>query len=621
MHDNFDQQVKDTPKKLAQSAANTYKNIKKATKAVKLAVKAIKALLIALKAVVAFLLGGGWILVVLGLFVLIIGSIVMSPATVNKELLAAQEDGSYTGKVVSFFMDVDDNWDEELDQAAIEKYKSFENKCLDGLDDFQTMQASSYALPYSLLMGIERINLFLSDDLFSSSDVWFPDPDDMYEELKTHYEWSESEINYSVQVSYSYSYSYYYEVTNWWTSTDCEGNAKEGSSVSEIHASGSDNDVVTIEFNNPVKLLKTADAFDNKYLLSYNEFTTIEDMVTGHGSYSESTGLIRESESKPDEHGSYFLANPVYSGSYSHDENDLPLKEFIETWVDDLRHNIKTNVLTIDGYPTSSFSSGSCGKDGGSWSSSSSSYISKNPYNIQFDFNYTIDSATKHYQPLSGIETEGQKFERLLLFLEDYFGHEPDLLDVETIFYVATEYDPSFAYNYSVNDGSLFFSGFFNNQIFYDGSLGALTWPVSDTGSRISSYFGPRGAIRNAQGRIVSSAGFHGGIDIASGGRMIPIYSTADGVVAFSGSNGGYGNTVIIDHGLNNEGRRFMTLYAHLASIGVKNGQPVTIGEQIGIMGSTGASTGIHLHYEIRINNSRENPLKYYQKEAYQDYA
>ena len=84
------------------------------------------------------------------------------------------------------------------------------------------------------------------------------------------------------------------------------------------------------------------------------------------------------------------------------------------------------------------------------------------------------------------------------------------------------------------------------------------------------------------------------------------IYAPIDGKVVYSGWRGGYGNTVILDHG-----QGVTTRYAHASKLLVKVGQQVKIGDKIALMGSTGQSTGSHLHYEIRVDGVAIDPLKY----------
>ncbi|WP_255554552.1 M23 family metallopeptidase [Sphingomicrobium clamense] len=104
----------------------------------------------------------------------------------------------------------------------------------------------------------------------------------------------------------------------------------------------------------------------------------------------------------------------------------------------------------------------------------------------------------------------------------------------------------------------------------------------------------------------------HAGIDLA-GPIGTPIYSTADGVVKRAGWNrGGYGNLIEVDHG-----RGIITRYAHLSKVQVSAGQVITRGQQIGTMGSTGRSTGSHLHYEVRIDGRAVNPIPFMRSTDY----
>lgn len=105
----------------------------------------------------------------------------------------------------------------------------------------------------------------------------------------------------------------------------------------------------------------------------------------------------------------------------------------------------------------------------------------------------------------------------------------------------------------------------------------------------------------------------HEGIDLAAP-IGTPIHATADGIVsaASGGYNGGYGNLVKVDHG-----GRVETRYAHLSSIAVIPGQRVVRGQVIGRMGSTGRSTGSHLHYEVRIDGRAVNPIPFMKSNDY----
>ncbi len=108
------------------------------------------------------------------------------------------------------------------------------------------------------------------------------------------------------------------------------------------------------------------------------------------------------------------------------------------------------------------------------------------------------------------------------------------------------------------------------------------------------------------------AAAMHAGIDLA-GPAGTPIYATADGVVAEAAYNsGGYGNLIKINHG-----RGIETRYAHLSSMNVSPGQRITRGQVIGRMGSTGRSTGSHLHYEVRIDGRAVNPIPFMKSTDY----
>lgn len=124
-------------------------------------------------------------------------------------------------------------------------------------------------------------------------------------------------------------------------------------------------------------------------------------------------------------------------------------------------------------------------------------------------------------------------------------------------------------------------------------------WPL-DGCYTITSFFGPR--IHPITGK----AGNHTGTDVrASYGT--PIKSARGGVVITSAYHWSYGNYVVVSHG-NNES----TLYAHMSKRAVSEGQVVSQGQVLGYVGSTGSSTGNHLHYEVRINGVRQDALNYY---------
>ena len=123
--------------------------------------------------------------------------------------------------------------------------------------------------------------------------------------------------------------------------------------------------------------------------------------------------------------------------------------------------------------------------------------------------------------------------------------------------------------------------------------------PVPSGAYRLTSGFGPR---RDPMGR---GTRMHSGVDFA-GARGTPIHTTADGVVTRAGWMRGYGKTIEVTHAFG-----IMTRYAHLSSIDVQHGQRLSRGDRIGGMGTTGRSTGVHLHYEVHANGSPVNPMTY----------
>jgi len=119
--------------------------------------------------------------------------------------------------------------------------------------------------------------------------------------------------------------------------------------------------------------------------------------------------------------------------------------------------------------------------------------------------------------------------------------------------------------------------------------------------NRVASGFGFR------VDPIYKTVKMHAGLDF-SAPQGTPIYATADGVAKVAGfSRGGYGNHVIINHGYGYE-----TLYGHMSKIKIKAGQRVKRGEVIGYVGSTGKSTGPHLHYEVHKNGQKIDPVYFF---------
>ncbi len=135
-------------------------------------------------------------------------------------------------------------------------------------------------------------------------------------------------------------------------------------------------------------------------------------------------------------------------------------------------------------------------------------------------------------------------------------------------------------------------------------SGGIMMWPTYTT-SYITSAYGTR--LHPIQGIIKN----HDGIDIG-GATGDPVYAAADGVIIYSAFNtGGYGNMVMIDHGINEQGIKVVTLYGHGSKLLKNVGEVVAKGDVIMEMGSTGNSTGPHVHFEVRENGVAIDPKKY----------
>ncbi len=121
-------------------------------------------------------------------------------------------------------------------------------------------------------------------------------------------------------------------------------------------------------------------------------------------------------------------------------------------------------------------------------------------------------------------------------------------------------------------------------------------WPVN---GRLMDGFGHRSDPFSGEGAM------HTGMDI-SAPMGTGVKSTADGIVMYANWNSGYGRCVIVDHG-----NGYQTLYGHLSKIDVIEGEEIRQGEVVGRVGSTGRSTGSHLHYEVRVHSTPVNPYRF----------
>ena len=134
---------------------------------------------------------------------------------------------------------------------------------------------------------------------------------------------------------------------------------------------------------------------------------------------------------------------------------------------------------------------------------------------------------------------------------------------------------------------------------------GAAGFVSDDAVHTVPSIWPAAGYVSSPYGLRFDGTEFHQGIDIAAE-MGTPIVATADGVVTAAGWNGGYGNMVDVDHG-----GGIVTRYGHASALAVTVGQQVRRGEVIAYVGSTGHSTGPHVHYEVRVDGQPVNPAGY----------
>ena len=132
-----------------------------------------------------------------------------------------------------------------------------------------------------------------------------------------------------------------------------------------------------------------------------------------------------------------------------------------------------------------------------------------------------------------------------------------------------------------------------------EGSSVPVLVPLPESKARITSPFGPR------HHPILNRQRMHNGVDFGSG-MNAQVYSAADGRVKLAQYSNSFGNWIIVEHS-----NGYTSVYAHLNSFKVKKGDVVKKGELIGLTGSTGRSTGPHLHYEVRLNGTPINPEGY----------
>lgn len=203
----------------------------------------------------------------------------------------------------------------------------------------------------------------------------------------------------------------------------------------------------------------------------------------------------------------------------------------------------------------------------------------------------TVQETGPYYQPLSNL-------------LDEYDIDGQEQTNLEFILELATVYDKDYEYSLgerwlSLNSSIDFTKSKFNSDI------GTIIWPLDQHYTRVSSSYGYR--IHP----ITKKRKLHTGIDLPAP-KGTPIYAIGNGYVIFAGRQKVYGNVVVIDHG-----KGLFSLYGHMSKLNTKAKTIVQTGDIIGFVGTTGYSTGNHLHYEIRDVQSESinyiNPITLYQ--------
>lgn len=214
------------------------------------------------------------------------------------------------------------------------------------------------------------------------------------------------------------------------------------------------------------------------------------------------------------------------------------------------------------------------------------SYETTYTENIAYETNYTYDnSKSTSYSSVTKEGKEGVMEVNAVVELVNGIESQRTILSTTVL------EEPVTAEVIKGTKVSTGYTGSYYNAIKGSGQVGSMIWPVGGNGGYISQYYGNNG---------------HRGLDIAGCGYGTDIKAAAGGTVVISGWYYSYGKCVVINHG-----NGVYTLYGHNSSLYVSAGDYVNQGQVIAAAGSTGNSTGVHLHFEVQVNGSTVNPLNY----------
>lgn len=191
---------------------------------------------------------------------------------------------------------------------------------------------------------------------------------------------------------------------------------------------------------------------------------------------------------------------------------------------------------------------------------------------------------------LDNVVRTGPYYEKLRSILQD--EGLASVMDLELVLRFAENIDPLFQIDHMIFGTPMEID--FDTE--FSGDFSGNKFPVNPCAGRVTSPFGMR------KHPITKVVKMHTGIDIGAS-QGSPVVAVKDGYVVYRGVLGGYGNTILIEHG------DCRTLYAHLSKFNVQAGEKVYAGQKIGEVGSTGRSTGPHLHFEVRTGKNRTEYL------------